>query len=201
MKTPFQKYLEGIGTIPFWGISPAIDLQDGGRDRPVCPSTPLSIALVGCGAIRHALLSLSRLKRWPERDVTIVFVDNEPEVIARHLLLLQIVFDPTLGARECAEEFLDVYGNCRLRPKTMEYVCIKASELIDLVTNGIGFLSFLVDLSWLKFLLFPLLGHPNPLWTWESRLFHFDTLETKIANPRLQRKVPYLDLYTLQSRL
>ena len=151
MKTPFQKYLEGIGTIPFWGISPAIDLQDGGRDRPVCPSTPLSIALVGCGDIRHALLTLSRLKRWPERDVTIVFVDNEPEVIARHLLLLQIVFDPTLGARECAEVFLEVYGNCRLRPKTMEYVCIKASELIDLVTNGIGFLSSLVDLSWLKF--------------------------------------------------
>lgn len=151
MKTPFQKYLEGIGTIPFWGISPAIDLQDGGRDRPVCPSTPLTVALVGCGDIRHVLVTLSRLKRWPERDITFVFVDNEPEIIARHLLLLQIVFDPLLGARECAEVFLEVYGNCRLRPKTMEYVSQKAGQLIDLVTNGTGFLSSLIDLSWLKF--------------------------------------------------
>jgi len=151
MKTPFQKYLEGIGTIPFWGISPAIDLQDGGRDRPVCPATPLTIGLIGCGDIRHAILTLSRLRRWPERDLTFVFVDNEPEIIARHLLLLQIFFDPSLGARECAEVFLEVYGNCRLRPKTMEYVCIKAGQLIDLVTNGTGFLSSLVDLSWIKF--------------------------------------------------
>jgi dynein assembly factor 3 len=78
-------------------------------------------------------------------------VDNEPEIIARHLLLLQIVFDPLLGARECAEVFLEVYGNCRLRPKTMEYVSQKAGQLIDLVTNGTGFLSSLIDLSWLKF--------------------------------------------------
>jgi dynein assembly factor 3 len=151
MKSPFQKYLEGIGTIPFWGISPALDLQDGGRGRPICPAKPLSIALVGCGDIRHALLTLSRIKRWPERDITMVFIDNEPEIMARHLLLLQIVFDPTLGARECSEVFLEVYGNCRLRPKTSEYVCAKAGQLIDLVTNCTGYLSQLVDLSWLKF--------------------------------------------------
>jgi len=152
MKTEFQQYLEGAGTFSFWGMSPAFDLQ-ANRDskEPCADGHALHAALLGAGDVRHVLTTFARLRRWPEREVTVYLVDAEAEVMARHLLLLQIFYDPELGIRECAEVFLEVYGNTKVRPKTGEYLERKAAELVRLVTDGEGVLADLVRLDWLKF--------------------------------------------------
>lgn len=50
------------------------------------------------GDIMSALLTMSRLGRAPQREMVHVYVmEQHPEVLARHLLLLSIFIDPDLG--------------------------------------------------------------------------------------------------------
>ena len=77
--------------------------------------------------------------------------DRRPEVLARHLLLLSILFDNTMAINERAEMFLEVLGNTLVREKTAQYIASKCDDLIQFVTNEDGMLLGLVDLSLLRF--------------------------------------------------
>jgi hypothetical protein len=48
--------------------------------------------------------------------------ETEPEVLARHMLLLALLFDAALPVRSRAEMFLELHGNAVLRQKTADYL-------------------------------------------------------------------------------
>lgn len=48
--------------------------------------------------------------------------ETEPEGLARHMLLLTLLFDDTLSVRERAEMFLEVHGNTLLHQRTADWV-------------------------------------------------------------------------------
>lgn len=103
MKTKIQKFSEGIGAVKFWGYGPALDLStlapcvDSCEKSSSAPS--LKALCVFPGDIMSALLTMSRLGRAaPQREMVHVYVmEQHPEVLARHLLLLSIFIDPDLG--------------------------------------------------------------------------------------------------------
>lgn len=49
--------------------------------------------------------------------------ETEPEALARHMLLLMVLFDASLTARERAEMFLELHGNVLLRQRTADWAC------------------------------------------------------------------------------
>lgn len=49
--------------------------------------------------------------------------ETEPEALARHMLLLMVLFDASLTARERAEMFLELHGNLLLRQRTADWAC------------------------------------------------------------------------------
>lgn len=78
--------------------------------------------------------------------------ERNPEVLARHLLLLSIATDWELPVRQRAAVWLEVFGNALLQARTARYVSSKRGGLIDLVCNGRGPepLATVLDTSLLK---------------------------------------------------
>ncbi|KAF8056344.1 DAB1 [Scenedesmus sp. PABB004] len=56
------------------------------------------------------------------RRVELVVYEEQPEVLARHMLLLGVLFEPALSQRERAEVFLELHGNALLRQRTADYL-------------------------------------------------------------------------------
>jgi dynein assembly factor 3 len=48
--------------------------------------------------------------------------ESEPEVLARHMLLLALLFDAAQPVRTRAELFLELHGNAVLRQKSADYL-------------------------------------------------------------------------------
>lgn len=55
--------------------------------------------------------------------------EPEPQLLARHVLLLALLYDTDLTPRERAEAFLELHGNVLLRPRTAdwlsEFMCVE----------------------------------------------------------------------------
>ncbi len=72
---------------------------------------------------RHTIATLSRISRHPAVSSLALYVyEEEPEVLARHMLLLHVLLDGSLTARERVETLLELHGNALLRNKTAEYL-------------------------------------------------------------------------------
>ena len=48
--------------------------------------------------------------------------EDQPELLARHMLLVSILLDEALPVRQRMETFLEVHGNILLRENTSSYV-------------------------------------------------------------------------------
>ncbi|EPR64681.1 hypothetical protein TGDOM2_271315 [Toxoplasma gondii GAB2-2007-GAL-DOM2] len=121
------------------------DVQENGKT--------LNILLLGLGDIHHILFTASRLWKETNRGYRIHFFVHEeaPEVLARHLLLLDVVNDTAMSLREKTETFIDLYANSRLLPKTVAYIHERQTLLTDFVCEEQPHpLDALVDLSHLK---------------------------------------------------
>lgn len=73
------------------------------------------------------------------------------EVIARDILLLEILNDFDVPLRQRANTFLEVYGNCKVQERTSSYVEQLGSDLRNLVSSGRGRLGGIIDLGLLKY--------------------------------------------------
>ena len=153
MKTKVQQYVEGVGGVRMWGFCPAVDLLDvAPMGDPSDEDAPLNLCSIMAGDISSCLKTMAQLRRHAQtRPVNLYMVEKQPEVLARHILLLAIFFDEDLGPRECTEIFLEVYGNTMLRKQTSSYVSNKVEDLVSFLTNGTGVLAGLIDLTSLKF--------------------------------------------------
>eukprot|EP00616_Rhizochromulina_sp_CCMP1243_P003178 CAMPEP_0118981558 /NCGR_PEP_ID=MMETSP1173-20130426/30806_1 /TAXON_ID=1034831 /ORGANISM="Rhizochromulina marina cf, Strain CCMP1243" /LENGTH=481 /DNA_ID=CAMNT_0006931987 /DNA_START=24 /DNA_END=1469 /DNA_ORIENTATION=- len=133
-----------------WGFSPAVDLLDACPVRPRdCPRR----VLLGCPSdIRHVLVSMARRHRSCDgAPVEFTVVERQLEVLARHLLLMQIAFDWELPVRHRANVLLEVFGNVHVQSRTQRYIERLARQLETLICDGRGVLAGVVDLSRLKY--------------------------------------------------
>ncbi|XP_063656427.1 dynein axonemal assembly factor 3 isoform X8 [Pan troglodytes] len=132
----------GFGSVSWWGLSPALDLQ--AESPPVDPdsqadtvhSTPeLDVLLLGSVDGRHLLRTLSRAKLWPRRRFNFFVLENNLEAVARHMLIFSLALEEPekMGLQERSETFLEVWGNALLRPPVAAFVRAQADLLAHLV--------------------------------------------------------------------
>ncbi|XP_065844488.1 dynein axonemal assembly factor 3-like isoform X2 [Oscarella lobularis] len=152
---------DAFGSITWWGFSPALDLlnQDLSsaleRLQVTKSDRDLNVLLVGSGDVRHILRTLARSRLHKRPRIKFYVVENNIEVLARHLLFLSIVLEPEdqLGLQEKAELFLELYGNLLIRQQVADYVKAKSDQFIRLITD-LDYMKRvfpLLDLSQLKF--------------------------------------------------
>ncbi|CAM9955655.1 unnamed protein product [Rangifer tarandus platyrhynchus] len=132
----------GFGSVSWWGLSPAVDLQ--AESPPVDPDsqadteheTPeLNVLLLGSVDGRHLLRTLARAALWPRRRFHFYVLENNLEAVARHVLIFSLALeDPEkMGLQERSETFLEVWGNALLRPPVAAFVRAQAGRLAHLV--------------------------------------------------------------------
>ncbi|XP_078388106.1 dynein axonemal assembly factor 3 [Cetorhinus maximus] len=153
---------EGFGAVTWWGFSPAMDFQGKGLTASMKALSSkddnvpeLNILMVGAGDSRHLLTTISRAHRWPRRKINFYIVENNLELIGRHLLFLTVALEPPgqMGLQEKSEFLLELFGNSLIRSQTAAYLQDKANLFIHYVTD----LDFLhkklpmIDMSGLKF--------------------------------------------------
>lgn len=129
--------LMSMGTVNMWGFSPAFDVcdrfystekshpeapkgrnktQQGDEEEEKAATAPVSVLLVAPGDVRHVLAAIARRRRWdPElrrrRELHIYVLESSMEVLARHLLLLNVARDGTVPLRQRCSLFLEIFGN------------------------------------------------------------------------------------------
>ncbi|ELK23861.1 Troponin I, cardiac muscle [Myotis davidii] len=90
----------GFGSVSWWGLSPALDLQ--AESPPVDPDsqanaehgTPeLDVLLLGSVDGRHLLQTLARAERWPRRRFQFYVLENNLEAVARHMLFFSLALE------------------------------------------------------------------------------------------------------------
>ncbi|PHJ20042.1 hypothetical protein CSUI_006125 [Cystoisospora suis] len=123
------------------------------ENKPGEDDKAVNVLLLGLGDLHHVLLTASRLWKHERRSAQLHFFIHEEaaEVLARHVLLLDVINDTALSLRDRTEAFLDIYANCRLLSKTAANIQQRQAYLTDFVC-GERFhrLSNLLDLSHLK---------------------------------------------------
>lgn len=151
------------------GVSPGQEYKDASRDQDpfdaadegqqmVAPAAlpeegPVNILVAGASDIRHLLKTVAR-RRGGGKGPKLRFYLHESshEVLARHILFLQIINNKAMPVRERMETFLSVYGNTLIRERDSRYVNEIADEFIELITDQSTHpLAGIVDLNGLKF--------------------------------------------------
>mmetsp|Transcript_147066 Transcript_147066/g.256623 ORF Transcript_147066/g.256623 Transcript_147066/m.256623 type:complete len:663 (+) Transcript_147066:1-1989(+) len=114
---------------------------------------PVNILIAGGADIRHLLKTVSRHRRCvPGRRLRFFLHETHHEVLARHILFLQIINNTRMSVRERMETFLSLYGNSLVREKDSLYASEIAREFVELVTDDSSHpLVNILDLSHLKF--------------------------------------------------
>ncbi|KAK9812777.1 hypothetical protein WJX72_003474 [[Myrmecia] bisecta] len=174
------KVLDDSNVHQFWGLSPAIDLLQlrgqtlghknyatGLEDlkrlqladkQPVSQDSekPLNVLQLAAYDCRHTVYTMCRSTRHlrnQDRPVRLYVYEEEPEGLARHMLLVSILLDEQLTVRDRVERFLEIHGNALLQEKTADYLetCSRAVEE-DVMQQLAGScpVNSLFDLSMLK---------------------------------------------------
>lgn len=155
---------DGYGHITLWGFSPALDLQEGlsceGLSRREDGSEDealdvVNILMIGAGDPRHILKTMAQRHRHPKRKIHIYVIEDNMQLICRHMLLLTLALEPQrrMGLQEKSELFVELYGNTLIRQPTLQYLQEKASLFMEMI----GDLDYadermpIFDLSQLKF--------------------------------------------------
>ncbi|XP_030051272.1 dynein axonemal assembly factor 3 [Microcaecilia unicolor] len=135
---------QGFGSVTWWGFSPALDLQMNSltsmenlhvsEDHAI---PELNLLLVGCGDSRHLLKTICQAHRWPKRKLNFYVIENNLEVLGRHLLFLALALErpEQMGLQEKSELFLELLGNSLVRSQTAAYLQEKANLFIRYVTD------------------------------------------------------------------
>jgi len=112
-----------------WGLSPCLDLllycRTCNHHFTPIPSNPIRILLLHPCDPRHLIKTIVRYSRKENNHRPIHFYLMEPisEILARHLLLLQIFFDcDKTPIRKRAKEFLEIFGNTLLSKHSADYI-------------------------------------------------------------------------------
>jgi len=158
--SPGQQYKPDAGPKDqeFWDQE-VVDTGGDQREEPVVPAplpedSPVNILVAGGADIRHVLKTVARRRGGGKRGPRLRFFLHETshEVLARHMLFLQVINNKALPARERMELFLSLYGNTLVRERDCRYVAEMADEFVEMVTDNSSHpLAGVINLDGLKF--------------------------------------------------
>ncbi|KAI5646153.1 hypothetical protein NE865_01615 [Phthorimaea operculella] len=121
----------------FWGVSPALDLQEEYLRHGDDSAYELNFLVIGGCDARHLLKTLAQAYRHTRRYMNLFVVDGTPELVARQLLLMTLALEKTsrCGLLEKTRRLMEIHGNLLLRPSTSRYLIAKARQLVSIITN------------------------------------------------------------------
>ena len=161
--TAAQSMVAAVGHHGFYGYSSTFDFLEALESTGSLEASeePIRILLVHPGDVRHIVTTIARRRRYgirkdndlerTYRPLHFYLMENPVEIIARELLLLEILFDFEVPIRQRAGVFLEVFGNVLIQERTSRYIERLGYEMRNLVVDGTGRLEGLVDLSCLKY--------------------------------------------------
>merc|ERR1712232_195387 len=134
-------------------VEPVVEAEP--EAAPLPTDGPVNILITGGADIRHVFKTVSRKRRSSlaaGQKIRFFLHETHYEVLARHVLFLQILNNTSLPVRERMELFLSLLGNTLVREKDNTYLEDIAKELIELMTEDSNHpIAELIDLSQLKF--------------------------------------------------
>jgi hypothetical protein len=90
-----------LGFHTFWGFSPGFDLSNISCDDSEQASEPINVLIVDPGDIRHIIHTVAkRYRRDSTRPIHFYLLEKHIEVLARNLLLLEILMDYQIPIRQ-----------------------------------------------------------------------------------------------------
>jgi len=144
---------DGMGVVPCWGNAPVRGLANS-------KGVACDVLMLGTGEFGHCLKTAAQKRLKAGNDLThfeavrCYALEQYPETLARHTVLLATSLDVTIGLRERTEMFLEIYGNAYLSLKGLEYVKQKATQVGRVLsgnqTKADAVLSDALDYSHLK---------------------------------------------------
>ena len=164
--------IAAMGHHGFWGASSTFDFLEAIINVSDSAFTdkldeegalvPLRVLLVHPNDIRHIITTLCRRRRHmyrPDgstvnsrlRPIEFYLLESPIEVLARDILLLEVLFDFEVPIRQRAAAFLEVYGNALVQDRTSRYIERLGHELRNLIIDGTGRQAGFTDLSLLKY--------------------------------------------------
>ncbi|KAF5295377.1 hypothetical protein FQR65_LT01569 [Abscondita terminalis] len=119
----------------FWGLTPALDLQEEIRENGKCPEE-INILIVGGQDCRHVIKTLACKYKHEPVKITFYIMEAILETISKQLLLLNIALQSKdISLIQKTRYFMETYGNTLVRPVVAKYLKAKAVNLIDMITN------------------------------------------------------------------
>jgi dynein assembly factor 3, axonemal len=151
---------KSIGPHGHWGFSATFDpieaLRNNTSSAVATTNDTINMLLVDPGDVRHVMCCLSRLHRhYPDTanrpKVNIYLLQSPMELLARNLLLLELLFDFEVPIRQRSNIYLEIYGNAFVQRRTSSYMEILSTRLLNLLSKGRGNLQDLLDFNHLSF--------------------------------------------------
>ncbi|KAF5291659.1 hypothetical protein FQA39_LY14296 [Lamprigera yunnana] len=120
----------------FWGLTPALDLQQELKENGKC-TKEINILIVGGQDCRHIIRTLAGKYRNEDIKINFYVMEAILETISKQLLLLNVVLQPDheLGIIQKTRYFMELYGNTLIRPAVAQYLKLNAMELIESITD------------------------------------------------------------------
>lgn len=149
---------KSIGMHGQWGFSATFDLLQAVQNKEGTTTSPAKIRLllVHPGDIRHIVCTISRVRRhFPDPstrpEIEIYLLEHPTEVLARDMLLLELLLDFEVPIRQRANIFLEIFGNLKVQRRTSLYIDQLGKRLEQLLARGTGALESIIDFSALNY--------------------------------------------------
>jgi dynein assembly factor 3, axonemal len=155
-----DQIISSIGFHGCYGLSAAFDFRtaiETVTETDATSDSPLNILLINPGDVRHIILTISRRRRDVAkhtrklRPLHFYLMESPIEVIARDLLLLEVLNDYEVPIRQRANVFLEIYGNCCVQGRTSRYIEQLGYQLRELVASGTGRLEDSISFSLMRY--------------------------------------------------
>jgi dynein assembly factor 3 len=145
-----------IGYHGFWGFSSSFDWLDAISRTDASIDKPIKILLVAPGDIRHVLTTVAKRRRHSGKQVKLppihfYVIEPQLEILARDILLLEMLSDYEVPIRQRATIFLETFGNLKVQERTSRYIEQLGYQLRSLITDNTGRLEGIIDLSQMKY--------------------------------------------------
>jgi dynein assembly factor 3 len=147
---------KSLGLHGHWGLSASFDFCEAFLklcDDYTPTSEPIRFLLVNPADIRHILSTVSKRRRHFQSkmpEIHFYVLENPVEIVARELLLLELLLDFEVPIRQRATIFLEVYGNLKIQKRTSNYMEYLAKRLHRDVTVGRGYLQNMLQFDCLN---------------------------------------------------
>ena len=122
--------LNSIGFVNFWGVTPYINLFETEDEliKNVSVKDPVNVLISNSNDLRHFIFTVYKLfvsqkeKGTNYRPINFYIHEDHLEVLCRDLLFLHLITDRNKSIIERCEMLMEIYGNCLLPSRTIDYI-------------------------------------------------------------------------------